>query len=206
MIAKITEDRRVGFQWAPLDVELAGDLCERMITGQETLQHLDHQWPFLRQQEIRARGIDPKFLFFALREPETKERIRRTSSRTVNIANISLKNLQPTVLRIPLLAEQRRIVSKIESLQERSSRARRALSEVGPLLAQFRRSVLRAAHPDIEPATELLGRIRTERRQWSLLERRHAGHLSVREWVAKIPSPRPSRSIEQLNCRRMPSL
>ena len=39
---------------------------------------------------IRANGIDPKYLFFALREPDTKERIRRTASRVVNIANISL--------------------------------------------------------------------------------------------------------------------
>ena len=36
-------------------------------------------------------------------------------------------------------------MSKIESLQERSSRARVALSEVGPLLEQFRQSVLAAA-------------------------------------------------------------
>ena len=45
---------------------------------------------------VRTRGIDPKFLFFSLREPETKERIRRSSSRTVNIANISLKTLYAT--------------------------------------------------------------------------------------------------------------
>ena len=43
---------------------------------------------------IRANGVDPKYLFFALREPETKEWIRRTASRTVNIANISLKGIQ----------------------------------------------------------------------------------------------------------------
>lgn len=66
-------------------------------------------------------------------------------------------------------------MSKIESLQERSSRARQALAEVGPLLEQFRQSVLRAAfsgrltadwraaNPDDEPASELLARIRTTR-------------------------------------------
>ncbi len=94
---------------------------------------------------IRSRGVDPRFLFFALREPEAKERIRRTSSRTVNIANISAKNLNAAELRIPPLAEQHRIVSKIEALQERSGRAAKALADVGPLLEQFRQSILAAA-------------------------------------------------------------
>jgi type I restriction enzyme S subunit len=58
---------------------------------------------------------------------------------------LTQKNLSAIPIRVAPEAEQRRIVSKIESLQERSSRARRALSKVGPLLEQFRQSVLRAA-------------------------------------------------------------
>src|SRR5712692_138370 len=88
-------------------------------------------------------------------------------------------------LEIPLAptAEQRRIVAKIEALQERSRQVREALAEVGPLLEQFRQSVLaaafrgdltavwRAAHPNVEPANELLHRIRTERRhRWEQAE------------------------------------
>ena len=46
---------------------------------------------------------------------------------------------------MPPSTEQRRIVAKIEALQERSRRAREALAEVGPLLEQFRQSVLAAA-------------------------------------------------------------
>jgi type I restriction enzyme S subunit len=69
------------------------------------------------------------------------------------------------------------MVAKIEALQERSRRAREALSEVSLLLEQFRQSVLaaafrgdltadwRAAHPNVEPASELLHRIRVERRR-----------------------------------------
>ena len=102
-------------------------------------------------------------------------------------------------------AEQRRIVSKIESLQERSSRARRALSEVGPLLEQFRQSVLRAAfsgrltadwraaHRDVEPATELLSRIRTERRhrweQSELAKYEAKGKKPPKNWQDKYKEP-----------------
>ncbi len=62
-------------------------------------------------------------------------------------------------------------------MQERTRRAREALAEVGPLLEEFRQSVLaaafrgdltadwRAAHPNVEPASELLARIRAERRR-----------------------------------------
>jgi type I restriction enzyme S subunit len=108
---------------------------------------------------------------------------------------------------LPPLAEQRRIVSKIESLQERSSRARRALSEVGPLLAQFRQSVLRAAfsgrltadwraaNPDVEPASELLSRIRTERRhrweQSELAKYEAKGKQPPNNWRDKYKEPEP---------------
>jgi type I restriction enzyme, S subunit len=84
---------------------------------------------------------------------------------------------------LPPLTEQRRIVVKIKALQERNQRAREALTEVGPLLEQFRQSVLaaafrgdlttdwRAAHPNVEPASELLHRIRSERRHcWEQAE------------------------------------
>ena len=74
-------------------------------------------------------------------------------------------------------------MAKIEALQERSRRAREALSEVGPLLEQFRQSVLaaafrgeltadwRATHPNVGPPSELLHRIRAERRcRWEQAE------------------------------------
>jgi type I restriction enzyme S subunit len=80
---------------------------------------------------------------------------------------------------IPPLAEQRRIVAKVEELTARSRAARAALAEVPTLLEQFRQSVLasafrgdltadwRAKNPTAEPASVLLDRIRAERRkQW----------------------------------------
>ena len=84
---------------------------------------------------------------------------------------------------LPPLPEQRRIVAKIEALQSRSRKAREALEAIPPLLEQFRQSVLAAAfrgdltadwreqHPEVEPASVLLDRIRTERRhKWEASE------------------------------------
>ena len=75
------------------------------------------------------------------------------------------------------LNEQRRIVSKIEALTARSRRAKEALDAVPALLDKLRQSILasafrgdltadwRAKHPDVEPASVLLERIRAERRR-----------------------------------------
>ena len=85
-------------------------------------------------------------------------------------------DVRSTTLPLPPLDEQRRIVAKIDALQARSRRAREALEAIPALLDRFRQSVLaaafrgdltaewRAAHPDVEPASVLLERIRAERR------------------------------------------
>ena len=108
---------------------------------------------------------------------------------------------------LDLAAEQRRIVAKIETLQERSRRVREALSEVEPLLEQFRQSVLaaafrgdltagwRAAHPKVEPARELLYRIRTERRrhweQTELAKYEAKDQKPPKNWQDKYEEPEP---------------
>ncbi|MCD0458591.1 restriction endonuclease subunit S [Roseiconus lacunae] len=115
--------------------------------------------------------------------------------------------LKSAPLKVPPLAEQSRIVSAIESLQERSSRARDLLSEVGPLIGQLRQSLLRAAfsgrltaawreqNPDVEPASELLTRIRTERRQrWEaeqLAKYEAKGKKPPKNWQDKYKEPEP---------------
>jgi type I restriction enzyme S subunit len=81
------------------------------------------------------------------------------------------------------LNEQKRVVAKIDELQSHSRRAREALEAIPDLLDQLRQSVLAAAfrgdltrkwreqHPDVEPSSELLKRIRIERRKrWEEIE------------------------------------
>lgn len=78
---------------------------------------------------------------------------------------------------LPPVAEQKRIVAKLDALQARADAAKEALDAVPALLERFRQSVLAAAfrgdltrtwrerNPDVEPASELLARIRAERRR-----------------------------------------
>jgi type I restriction enzyme S subunit len=80
-------------------------------------------------------------------------------------------------IQIPLapINEQKRIVAEIESLRERSQKARSALAPIPELCDKFRQSVLAAAfrgdltadwreqNPDVEPASVLLERIRDKR-------------------------------------------
>lgn len=80
---------------------------------------------------------------------------------------------------LPPLAEQQRIVAKIGALFEQRRTARQTLDRIPRLLKKFRQSVLAAAfrgdltrdwreqHPDVEPASALLERIRAgRRRKW----------------------------------------
>jgi type I restriction enzyme, S subunit len=92
-----------------------------------------------------------------------------TRARPQEIQNLSIV--------LPPLNEQRRIVEKIEALTARSRKAREALEAIPALLDQFRQSVLAAAfrgdltadwreqNPAVEPAENLLERIRAERRR-----------------------------------------
>lgn len=149
-------------------------------------------------------GIDPRYIAYLLKRHD--QRLRDECSKAgTTVASVDLPKLKAFKCGLAPLAEQRRIVSKIEALQERSRNAREALAEVGPLLEQFRQSLLaaafsgrltadwRAAHPDVEPASELLARIRTERRQrWEqseLAKYKAKGTKPPNNWQDKYQEP-----------------
>lgn len=138
-------------------------------------------------QQINAvlpcQALEPKFTYFwALQIKDWMK--ANASATTITILNKGRFSRAP--IKIPPLNEQRRIVAKIEALMARSARAKEALDAIPALLDRYRQSVLaaafrgdltadwRAQHPDVEPASELLERIRARRR--SLHDQgKHAG-------------------------------
>ena len=132
---------------------------------------------------FRSRHMDPPFLMQRMREPAFREQLLEDVSGVGgSLMRARPESVGKISIGIPPLAEQRRIVSKIEALQGRSGRAAKALAEVGPLLEQFRQSILAAAF-----SGRLTGDWREKRRQFVEDERR-----------MDIPVRRPSSS-EHLN-------
>jgi restriction endonuclease S subunit len=60
----------------------------------------------------------------------------------VGIQNVSAKDIQSTEIPLPPLAEQQRIVAKIDSLSTKSNRARDQLDHVPALVKRYKRAIL----------------------------------------------------------------
>ena len=145
----------------------------------------------------------PRFWFYFLKHLKLGELNRSTA-----LPGLNREEAYALRISVPPLPEQRRIVAKIEALQERSRKARAALEAIPPLLEQFRQSVLaaafrgdltadwRAQHPDVEPASVLLDRIRAERRRrWEeaeLAKMQAKGKMPKDEkWKERYKEPEP---------------
>ncbi len=125
-------------------------------------------------------GINPKYVrHYLLSSKQYAESLASGST----FKELSGNRIARLEIPVPPLNEQKRIVARIEELQARSRRAREALDTVPDLLDQLRQSILAAAfrgdltkvwrkkQTDIEPAKELLKRIRAERRKrWEAAE------------------------------------
>jgi type I restriction enzyme S subunit len=119
--------------------------------------------------------INSKYLLNVFINDYNRGIFRMMCHRFVGQAGISRKKLLEHTLPLPPIPEQHRIVAKLESLLAQVNRSKDHLVEVPLLIKRFRQSVLAAAcsgrltedwrreHPDVEPASELLNRIREER-------------------------------------------
>lgn len=121
-------------------------------------------------------AIEGRYLRFALKSPQLVSQYDKVRLGT-GVPRLNIAHVRDLDVPVAPLNEQKRIVAKIEALQARSDAAKEALDAIPPLLEKFRQSVLaaafrgdltkkwREAHPDVEPASKLLERIRAERRR-----------------------------------------
>ncbi len=124
-------------------------------------------------------GILPEYIYRYLRQESFRRAAAANMSGTAGQLRVPTAYLKSVELPLAPLSEQRSIVAKIEALFDQSRTARQALDRIPVLLKKFRKAVLAAAfrgdltrewreqHPDDEPASELLERIRAARvRRW----------------------------------------
>jgi len=150
----------------------------------------------------------PAFVVAAFRTATVRGQVEAGMVTSAGQNTVSQKTYASIELDLPSLNQQRRIVEKIEALTAKSRRAKDALDAIPPLLERFRQSVLAAAfrgdltkdwreqHPDVEPADQLLARIRQERRRrWEQAEleklRAKGKEPKNDKWKAKYKEPEP---------------
>jgi len=157
---------------------------------------------------VRTVHCVPEYVHFWIMSPSIQARIDSMQTGSTNQVELSKTEVLATGIPLSPLNEQKRIVAKIEALQERSRRARKALEAVPPLLEKFRQSVLAAAFRgdltkewrekhkgELEPASVLLDRIRKDRRKkWEeaeLAKYEAKGKDSPKNWRDRYKEPEP---------------
>ena len=94
---------------------------------------------------IRARGISSKYLFYFLRQEFLAGKFMGESTQTTNIANINTTTLGSYELPLPPLAEQQRIVDRIEYLFAKLDEAKEKAQSVLDSFETRKTAILRNA-------------------------------------------------------------
>ena len=141
--------------------------------------------------------LDARFLMYHLRADALRGALEDYFTGTT-IKHFTGTALARYAIRHPSLEDQRRIVAHLDACFARTRHAKAALDDVPVLVDRFRQSILaaafrgdltadwREANPDVEPASELLKRIRVERRRrWEEAE--------LAKMVAKGKPPKDDR-------------
>ena len=120
--------------------------------------------------------VDKMFIYYQLQAPFVQETIEENTMGSA-LKQINIKDLRTLKLRVPSLAEQKRIVAKIEELLpkvEEYGKAQEALDKLNEELPErLKKSILQEAitgrlvpqDPNDEPASVLLDKIREEKKR-----------------------------------------
>lgn len=139
--------------------------------------YVEHDYPNLMLADKTLRlvptsDVSAKYLLYALRTATARDFFAKNATGTSDsMRNISQAKIRTVPIPLPPLAEQRRIVERVEALMAQARTAREALAPLPALVRRLRQTVLAAAfsgrlserEPSDEPAGELLERIRAER-------------------------------------------
>lgn len=138
-------------------------------------------------------GVNPRYVFHAMRTPAFRAHIRRAASTTTNISNINASKLNASTVPLFGAGACDSIASKVDELFSEIDEGERALQRVGRLVQRYRQSVLKAAVTgeltrewrERQPASgddaaSLLERIGTSRRSAALrLSQRYVEPLAA---------------------------
>ena len=159
--------------------------------------------------------MDPAYVLLALREKYLRGDVQEFQTQTTNLRNLKFeKYLEGTMLRVPPLAEQRRIVAAAEELLARAATAYGSLLAGRRVMRRFRQAVLAAAGQgkltedwrrgrEAEPVPVALSRVFEERRKAFESESLQAEmegrrplkkgfHLDPGAWELPEPLPLPA--------------
>jgi type I restriction enzyme, S subunit len=161
----------------------------------------------LRSSEVTL----PEWIAHYLSQAALRRRAKRSMTGSAGQLRVPSLWLAEQSLPIPPLGEQHRIVAKIEELFSDLDAGVAALERAKANLKRYRAAVLKAAvegklteqwrsdHPNTEPASKLLARILTERRQkWEaaqLAKFAAAGKEPPTNWRSKYVNPTPPDRI-----------
>jgi type I restriction enzyme, S subunit len=152
-----------------------------------------------------AEHLDSSYLMRFLSTPQVVKYANHNSA-GVQLPRVSFSALAELDFPLPPLAEQKRIVAKVEALLARVNAARERLARVPAILKRFRQSILAAAcsghltttwrddHPDVVAAPRLLERLRVMRQRTL-----RNGRDRERVWLgaaAGRPASRPNPDFE----------
>lgn len=152
-------------------------------------------------------ALEPRFALAVFRYYLHSKRFQKLARWTVNIAHLGASRFAEVEFPLPPLAEQRRVVERLDELFSDLDAGVAALVRARANLKKYRAAVLKAAvtgeltkewranHPSAKPATKLLDQILAERRRrWEEVQQEKfasAGKSTPKEWQSKYQEPAP---------------
>lgn len=95
---------------------------------------------------LRSKGaVEPDFVWRFLRQRSYRQVAERSMTGAVGQRRVPKPFLEGTVLPLPPLAEQKRIVAKLDALNAKSARARTELARIETLVSRYKQAVLSKA-------------------------------------------------------------